>query len=1240
MMKAKNCIKSAIGTLLLLLFVQMGIAQTKKVDGVLQKAKALYQSIERFDINANDGTPRSIRGILAKNVNLNDPTQIKQFMRNSKSIYRINETSDDFVTRKVFKDELNMTHAKLYQTYKGIPVFGSEINMHSDASNTIIEVNGKFTPDLNLDVIPIVTSENALNIALADLGPAEYRWQNDAQEKIIKLVYHDKNRTWKPAPELVIAPQNGDFDNGKYKLAWKFEVALDGAKFGNWEYFIDAKTGEIINKFNSMPDAIGTGVSNYNGTVPIYSQWEPLFKAYQLTDTVRNIQTLNYAGYFLGTYIRDADNDWDQNKSAVDVHWGIGKAYDFYKDIFHRNSFDDSCAEIYNSVNCTDPPFPNNAGWNGSYFAFGTGDEVNFSSVTELGTCGHEFTHAVTSSEYEANLVYHGERGALQEAMSDILGTAIEFYVDSSKANWQIGEESFTPGVSGDALRYMDNPNIGNPNQCGSYNPRQPNTYLGTYWADTSGYGCDRGGVHINCGVLNYAFYLMTVGGADVNDFDFPYTVTGIGIVKTRAIAYKALTAYFNKSTDFLAARTAFLSAASDLYESTGPEYKAVYDAFGAVGIGIKLTAKNSFDAGTIKVNSETKNSGFTYYASSGETQTYEAIPQPHDSLNCVWNTKGAATSISHWKEQNSAGLTFILDTTKSYTFIASSSDHNATYIADLKIQYNISLTAGTILEGGNGGEYEINGTNVGATHNGTIVQDNTDTLKAVSANRDVFISWSDGVTANPRYVSPSGNTTFSAIYKAHLGTSSLEENVGNGGRKIVRDSSGNLYAVYSSNNSIWFTRNMGNGWEGERYLGEGTNPSIKYDLCYFVKEFRGEIIIEYEYDYLVVVWEKYSNTTGFEVYFRCSKSGGAGWHPIIKFDTNLEYAPEPVVPDSIHTVWRKNNIGLNVRRKDGSNHIIERLNEPIDKPELPSVSAFSDGSIGLVCKVGNSIKYTRCTCYHDSIHYDVSPIVISSSGANTNPSLAVYGNTVFAVWRNTTSGNICFRQSDNSGATWGTIQELSNGTMPSVGVDNKNGVVTILCQNGSRIGEFVRELGNVSAPWSSMIDLGAGTGPTMLPDTNSNYSPMAMWTTGNSAPYTINLSVLPAIQTISGSIASDATLSGIINVNGSVTVNSGATLNISPGSHLFFASGTGITILPEAKIIANGTAEQPIKFRKKDNTAWAAYYCRGTITNSDIVPLMAAIIMSICGAQATHFRIAFSEMRNAVYPLTTPTPP
>jgi Zn-dependent metalloprotease len=151
---------------------------------LLQKAKTLYQSIEHFDINNNNGTPRAMRGTLAINVNISDLTQAKQFLQNSKSLFRINNATDDFTMRKVSRDKLNMTHARFQQTYKGVPVWGSELILHSDVSNTVTAVNGRFTPDLNLDVTPSILSDNAMGIALTDLGPADYRWQKEEQEKL------------------------------------------------------------------------------------------------------------------------------------------------------------------------------------------------------------------------------------------------------------------------------------------------------------------------------------------------------------------------------------------------------------------------------------------------------------------------------------------------------------------------------------------------------------------------------------------------------------------------------------------------------------------------------------------------------------------------------------------------------------------------------------------------------------------------------------------------------------------------------------------------------------------------------------------------------------------------------------------------------------------------------------------------------------------------------------------------
>ena len=787
--------------------VHWNFSQTSQTDTTLQKAKTLYQSIERMDVNTHNGTPRSIRGTLAKNINLSDVSQAKQFLKSSKTLFKINESTDDFTMKKSFKDNQNMTHTKLQQTYKGVSVFGSELILHGDATNTVVEVNGRFTPALSLDVTPSVTSDGALNIALADLGAAEYRWQNAEQEKIIKEVYHDNTRTWKPAPELVIAPKNGDFNNGEYRLSWKMMIAVDGAKRGNWEYWIDAQTGVIINKFNSMPDAVGTGVSNYNGTVTINTKWN--VTNYLLYDTIRSIKTYSAGnGTTLpGTLLTDNDNYWDQNKAAVDAQWGAEKVFDFYYNIFGRNSFDNAGSQIISSVNYSTSY--DNAFWNGSQMVYGDGDGTTFSSLTSIDICGHELTHAVT--QYSAGLVYQGESGALNEAMSDIMGTAIEFYATPAKANWLIGEECYTPNISGDASRYMNNPNLGN----------QPDTYYGTDWASTS--GSDYGGVHTNSGVLNFAFYLMTVGGSGTNDNSVAYSVIGAGIEATRAIAYRALTVYFSTSTDYAAARTGFLSAAADLYGSTSSQYKAVYDAFGAVGVGVQLTAINSFDAGTIKVNGATKNSGFTYYVSSGETQTYEAIPQYYNPYQRVWNTSGASASISNWwKTPYNGSSTQIQGATNiSYSFTASTSDNQATYIADLKSQYNIALSTGTRIDGGNGGAYKLNGTNVGASYSSTIIQGNNVTVEAVPSSGDIFYQWSNSSTTNP-YSPPEGNVSLTANYKGIHLSSPASTFSNNSQRKIVRTHDGWYHQVYESAGHVWLEESTdGFTW----FLGNNGQP-------------------------------------------------------------------------------------------------------------------------------------------------------------------------------------------------------------------------------------------------------------------------------------------------------------------------------------------------------------------------------------------------------------------------------
>ena len=152
-----------------------------------------------------------------------------------------------------------------------------------------------------------------------------------------------------------------------------------------------------------------------------------------------------------------------------------------------------------------------NAFWNGRQMVFGDGDGELFNRFTiSLDVIGHELTHGVTGDE--ANLVYLGQAGALNESISDVFGSLVKQYAlgqTVAQADWLIGAGLFTPRVNGVALRSMkapgtafDDPVLGRDSQ-----PATMSGYVHTTM--------DNGGVHTNSGIPNHAFYLsaMALGG-------------------------------------------------------------------------------------------------------------------------------------------------------------------------------------------------------------------------------------------------------------------------------------------------------------------------------------------------------------------------------------------------------------------------------------------------------------------------------------------------------------------------------------------------------------------------------------------------------------------------------------------------------------------------------------------------------------------------------------------------------
>lgn len=559
----------------LLTFLCCGLGLFAQTNKVKQQLKKEFSDEIRFNINEVSKRVTYLEGKFNTKLQA-DKHSVVNFMESKRKAFNLTENSKFEVT-KTYSDKIGFNHSKVQQLYKGVPVYGAEMIVHYQMDGTIKTMNGEFIPELKMDVTPVLSAERAVQLAINSTPAEKYRWEIEAYERSIKEIYSDDSKSWRPEAELFVAPVGGDFYNGEFRLAYKVMVAVELPVPANWVYFIDAKNGEIINKYDQLyrANSTGTGSTLYNGTVSINTN--SYGSSYQLKDNVRNIVTYSStsANSLPGTLLTDNDNNWNDSyvqRQGVSAHWGAAKFYDYLSTQLSRNSIDNSGMQIRTTVGCqTGSYMPNNAFWNGSQAVFGTGDGSTFDPLVELDIIAHEYGHGVT--QHTSNLEYQAESGALNEAFSDMIGTAVEFSA-SSYAGWELGKKSYTPNNNSDAMRYMQNPNLAS----------DPDTYEGTHWKSLT--GPDNGGVHSNSGVGNFQFYLLSDGGSGTNDNGTSYSVTGIGITKAMKIWYRANTTYFTRYTNYAQARTATLNAAKDLYGQSSTEYQQVENAWTAVGVG------------------------------------------------------------------------------------------------------------------------------------------------------------------------------------------------------------------------------------------------------------------------------------------------------------------------------------------------------------------------------------------------------------------------------------------------------------------------------------------------------------------------------------------------------------------------------------------------------------------------------------------------------------------------------
>jgi Zn-dependent metalloprotease len=281
----------------------------------------------------------------------------------------------------------------------------------------------------------------------------------------------------------------------------------------------------------------------------------------------RTIYTAGSATELPGNIVRGEGAAAASDVAVNEAYEGSGATYNFYKDIFQRNSIDGFGMRLDSTVHYGQKY--NNAFWNGSQMVYGDGDGELFNRFTiSIDVIGHELTHGVTQNE--AALIYRGQSGALNESFSDVFGSLIKQKVlnqTADQADWLIGEGLLTSKVNGKALRSMKAPGTAYDDKVLGKDPQpaeMKSLYTGT---------ADNGGVHINSGIPNRAFYLTATA------------IGGYAWEKAGKIWYIALTERLRPSSNFRSAARVTSLIAGELYGANSGEQKAVQNAWKTVGV-------------------------------------------------------------------------------------------------------------------------------------------------------------------------------------------------------------------------------------------------------------------------------------------------------------------------------------------------------------------------------------------------------------------------------------------------------------------------------------------------------------------------------------------------------------------------------------------------------------------------------------------------------------------------------
>lgn len=359
-----------------------------------------------------------------------------------------------------------------------------------------------------------------------------------------------------------------------FTLAW--QINFHSSISEHWTFLIDANNGEVLKNINEVcsvgpTTARAEDLHGKTQTINTYdngsSFWlidasQEMFDDSSVIPYGEKGAIITYNARFVEfdetvPHHYQSDNNTWADKAAVSAHHHAGICYEYYKETFNRNSINGNGGNIRSIVNLD---LEDNAGWNGWGMLYGNGNNLfqRGSLAKALDVAAHEMSHGVIGNS--AGLIYSFQSGALNESFADIFGVMVD------RADWLIGEDVIQSTVfRAGSMRNLADPNNGLSKGQPGWQPAHMSQYL-NYSDDCE--DCDNGGVHINSGIPNHAFYLFA---------------TNVGKDKAEQVYYAALTQYLTSTSQFIDCRLAVIAAAEQLYGTTVANAAAA--AFDAVGI-------------------------------------------------------------------------------------------------------------------------------------------------------------------------------------------------------------------------------------------------------------------------------------------------------------------------------------------------------------------------------------------------------------------------------------------------------------------------------------------------------------------------------------------------------------------------------------------------------------------------------------------------------------------------------